>query len=65
MVECARGIIGATIISDGKNKPYRVHFTDASFTNLQGLKKMCVGQYLSDVVVSLASLDPVLGSVDR
>jgi NADH-quinone oxidoreductase subunit D len=65
MVECARGIVACTVISTGKNKPYRTHFTDASFTNLQALKKMCIGEYLSDIVVSLASLDPVLGSVDR
>jgi NADH-quinone oxidoreductase subunit D len=65
MVEDSRGIICVTVISNGKNKPYRVHFSDPSFTNLQSLETMCKGNYLADIVVALGSLDPVCGSVDR
>ena len=64
-VEHPRGEQGVHVVSDGGTKPYRVHFRDPSFNNLQAMSLMCEGGQLADVVVAVASLDPVLGGVDR
>jgi NADH-quinone oxidoreductase subunit D len=64
-VEHPRGVIGVHLVSDGGTRPYRAHFRDPSFTNLQALAVMCEGGQVADVVVAVASLDPVLGGVDR
>ena len=64
-VEHAKGIIGVHLVSDGATRPYRAHFRDPSFTNLQALAAMCEGGQIADVVISVASIDPVLGGVDR
>jgi len=64
-VESPRGELGAHVVSDGGTKPFRAHFRDPSFTNLQAMPVMCEGSMVSDVVVAVASLDPVMGGVDR
>jgi NADH-quinone oxidoreductase subunit D len=64
-IEHPRGVLGVHLVSDGGTRPYRAHFRDPSFTNLQALAVMCEGGQVADVVVSVASLDPVLGGVDR
>ncbi|MGN8247279.1 NADH-quinone oxidoreductase subunit D [Cellulomonas soli] len=64
-VEHPRGELGVHLVSDGGTKPYRAHFRDPSFNNLQAVSMMCEGGQVADVVVSVASLDPVLGGVDR
>ena len=64
-VESPRGELGAQVISDGGTKPYRVHFGDPSFNNLQSTSAMCEGSLIADVVAAVASIDPVMGGVDR
>ncbi len=64
-VEAPRGELGALVTSAGGTKPYRVHFREPSFNNLQATAAMCVGGNLADVVASVASIDPVMGGVDR
>jgi NADH-quinone oxidoreductase subunit D len=64
-VESPRGELGAHVISDGGTKPYRVHFRDPSFNNLQATSAMCEGSLIADVVAAVASIDPVMGGVDR
>jgi NADH-quinone oxidoreductase subunit D len=64
-VEAPRGEIGCHLVSDGGTKPYRAHFRDPSFVNLQGTSVMSEGGMLSDVIVAIASIDPVMGGVDR
>jgi len=64
-VEAPRGELGVHLVSDGGTRPYRAHFRDPSFNNLQAVSLMCEGGLLADVVVSVAGLDPVLGGVDR
>jgi NADH-quinone oxidoreductase subunit D len=64
-VESPRGELGVHVVSDGGTRPYRVHFRDPSFTNLQAIPAMCEGGQLGDVIVAVASLDPLLGGVDR
>ncbi|MFT4189737.1 MAG: NADH-quinone oxidoreductase subunit D [Aeromicrobium sp.] len=64
-VESPRGEIGCHAVSDGGTRPYRVHFRDPSFVNLQGTSIMSEGGMISDVIVAVASIDPVMGGVDR
>ncbi|NBO08203.1 MAG: NADH-quinone oxidoreductase subunit D [Actinobacteria bacterium] len=64
-VESPRGELGAQLISDGGTKPYRVHFRDPSFNNLQATAAMCEGSQIADVIAAVASIDPVMGGVDR
>lgn len=64
-VESPRGELATYIVSDGGPKPYRVHFRTPSFVNLQALPHMAKGQLMADLVALIASLDPVLGEVDR
>ena len=64
-VESPRGELGMHVVSDGGTRPYRVHVRDPSFTNLQATAAMCEGGMLSDAIASVASIDPVMGGVDR
>jgi NADH-quinone oxidoreductase subunit D len=64
-VESPRGELGVHIVSDGGTRPYRVHFRDPSFTNLQATAAMCEGGMIADVIAAVASIDPVMGGVDR
>jgi NADH-quinone oxidoreductase subunit D len=64
-VESARGELGAHVVSDGGTRPYRVHFRDPSFTNLQSIAALCEGGQVADVIPAIASIDPVMGGVDR
>ena len=64
-VEHPKGILGTHLVSAGGTRPFRAHFRDPSFSNLQSLSMATEGGQLADVVVSLASFDPVAGGVDR
>jgi len=64
-VEAPRGELGVHVVSDGGTRPYRVHFRDPSFTNLQATPAMCEGGMVADVIAAVASIDPVMGGVDR
>ena len=64
-VESARGELGVHLVSDGGTRPYRAHFRDPSFNNLQAMAAMCEGGQVADVIVAVASIDPVMGGVDR
>ena len=63
--ESARGEKGYYVVSDGSNRPVRAHVRAPSFYNLQALPTMVEGRTLADVVVAIASLDIILGDVDR
>ncbi len=64
-VESARGEIGHYLVSDGSNRPYRLRVRSPSFPHVHVLQKVLPGYMLSDVVVAIASVDPILGDVDR
>ena len=64
-IESPRGELGVHIVSDGGTRPYRVHFRDPSFNNLQSTAAMSNGSMISDVIAAVASIDPVMGGVDR
>jgi NADH-quinone oxidoreductase subunit D len=64
-IEAPKGELGFYIVSDGGNTAYRLHIRSPSFVNLQALESTCVGATIADVVAIIASLDPVMGEVDR
>jgi len=64
-VESPRGEKGYYLVSDGSNRPARVRVRSASFNNLQALPVMVFRNQVADVVVAIASIDIVLGDVDR
>jgi NADH-quinone oxidoreductase subunit D len=65
LIESPRGELGCHVVSDGGTRPYRAHFRDPSFVNLQCKSVMSEGGQVADVIVAIASLDPVMGGVDR
>ena len=64
-VESPRGELGYHVVSDGSNRPFRVHVRDPSFVNLQSAPALTEGGLIADVIASVASIDPVMGGVDR
>ena len=64
-VESPGGVVAAQVFPGGGTRPYRVHFRDPSFTNLQATSVMSEGGQVADVIVAIASIDPVMGGVDR
>ena len=64
-VESPRGELGFHVVSDGGHRPYRVKIRDPSFVNLQSLPAMVEGSLIADAIAANASLDPVMGGVDR
>ncbi|MGH3871913.1 MAG: NADH-quinone oxidoreductase subunit D [Pseudonocardiaceae bacterium] len=64
-VESPRGELGYHLVSDGGTRPLRVHVRDPSFTNLQSMSAMSEGGLVADVIAAVASIDPVMGGVDR
>ena len=64
-IEAPKGELGVYLVTDGSNRPYRVHFRAPSFVNLEALPKMVEGRLVADVVAVIGSLDIVLGEIDR
>jgi NADH-quinone oxidoreductase subunit D len=64
-VENPKGELGYYFVSDGTAKPVRWRIRPPSFINLSSLPKMCEGALLSDVIAINASVDIVMGEVDR
>jgi NADH-quinone oxidoreductase subunit D len=64
-IESPRGELGYHMVSDGGTRPLRVHVREPSFINLQSMPAMCEGGMVADVIASVASIDPVMGGVDR
>jgi len=64
-IESPRGELGASVVSDGGTRPYRVHFREPSFNNLQATAAMSEGGMVADIIGAVASIDPVMGGVDR
>lgn len=64
-VESPRGELGVYVEGDGGPKPYRIHWRTPSFDNLSVLPKIVKGHLVADLVAILASVDIVLGDIDR
>lgn len=64
-VESPRGEVGVHLISDGTDKPYRMHYRAPSLFALQVVEQLLPGVLIADAVVILGSIDIVLGEIDR
>jgi NADH-quinone oxidoreductase subunit D len=63
--ESPRGELGFYVVSDGSGRPVRIHERAPSFANLQALPLMARGGLVADLVAIIASVDPIMGEVDR
>jgi len=64
-IENPKGELGNYLVSDGTAKPVRWRIRPPSFINLSSLSKMAEGHLLSDLIAINASVDIVMGEVDR
>jgi NADH-quinone oxidoreductase subunit D len=64
-IEAPKGELGFYLISDGSPNPYRYRVRPPSLINLTCLEDMCLGQNVADIVVTLGSMDIVMGEADR
>ncbi|WP_419941637.1 NADH dehydrogenase (quinone) subunit D [Candidatus Palauibacter sp.] len=64
-IESSKGELGFGIVSDGGTKPVRCRFRGPSFINIAALPELVKGELVADVVAINASLDVVLGEIDR
>jgi NADH-quinone oxidoreductase subunit D len=64
-VEGPRGEFSVHVVSDGSDTPYRVHYRDPSFVNMQLLQEIIPGHYLPDIMPIMGLIDPVSGGWDK
>jgi NADH-quinone oxidoreductase subunit D len=64
-VESPRGELGYHVTSNGTNQPYRVKVRDPSFIHIGAIGDMTRDLLIADVIAAVASIDPVMGGVDR
>jgi len=64
-VESPRGEYAVHVVSDGSDTPYRVHYRDPSFCNMQLLQEIVPGHYLPDIMPIMGLVDPVSGGWDK
>ena len=64
-VENPKGELGFYCVSNGSNRPYRMHCRPPSFINLQALPRLAKGHLISDLVALIGTIDIVLGECDR
>lgn len=64
-LETARGILGVSMVADGKDKPHRMHFRTPNFNNLWSITEMANGGRVADLVAILSSIDVVVPDIDR
>lgn len=64
-VEGANGELGFYVVSDGKDRPYRVHVRPPCFFAMAGLHKMLEGYMVADIVATFGSINMIAGELDR
>ncbi|HEX7814171.1 NADH-quinone oxidoreductase subunit D [Dyella sp.] len=64
-VEAPKGEFGCYLVSDGANKPFRVHLRAPGFAHLSSIDPIVKGHMLADVVAMIGTYDLVFGEVDR
>lgn len=64
-VEASKGELGMYVVSDGGTKPVRWRVRPPSFVNLAALPKLLEGHLIADLITINASIDIVLGEIDR
>jgi len=64
-VEAPKGEFGCYLVSDGANKPFRVHLRAPGFAHLSAMHEMAKGHMLADIPALIATQDIVFGEIDR
>jgi NADH-quinone oxidoreductase subunit D len=64
-IESPRGLYSVYAMSDGGPNPYRFRMRDPSFISLQVMPKLMPGHLIADTMAIMASLDPIMGAVDK
>jgi NADH-quinone oxidoreductase subunit D len=64
-VESPRGLFGTYVISDGTDQPFRMKIHDPSFVHLQLVGMLMKNNLIADTMAVMASLDPVMGGIDK
>jgi NADH-quinone oxidoreductase subunit D len=64
-VESPRGQYANYVISDGTDQPFRLRIHDPSFVHLSSVGRLVPGNLVADTMAIMASLDPVMGGVDK
>jgi NADH-quinone oxidoreductase subunit D len=64
-IEGPRGQYATYVISDGTDQPFRMRIHDPSFVNLQAVGLLMPGHLVADTMAVMASLDPIMGGVDK
>ncbi|WP_376695077.1 NADH-quinone oxidoreductase subunit D [Wenzhouxiangella sp. EGI_FJ10305] len=64
-VEAPKGEFGCYLVSDGANKPFRVHLRAPGYAHLSSMHEMAKGHMLADIAALIATQDIVFGEIDR
>jgi len=64
-VEGGSGEVGFYIISDGTDKPYRLHLRAPCFHIVAALEEMIKGHYIADIIPTFGSTNMIGGEMDR
>ena len=64
-VEGANGELGFYVVSDGKDRPYRVRVRPPCFFGMAGLHTMLKGYMVADIVATFGSINMIAGELDR
>jgi NADH-quinone oxidoreductase subunit D len=64
-IESSKGEVGFYLVSDGGSKPVRCRYRTPSFMNISTLPILVEGELVADIIAVNASLDIVLGEIDR
>jgi NADH-quinone oxidoreductase subunit D len=64
-VEAPRGQSATYAVSDGTDQPFRMRIHDPSFIHLQAVGPLTTGNLIADTMAVMASLDPIMGGVDK
>ena len=64
-VEGPRGQYAVYTVSDGTDQPFRFRIHDPSFIHLQSVGVLMPGNLVADAMAVMASLDPIMGGVDK
>jgi NADH:ubiquinone oxidoreductase subunit D len=64
-VEGANGELGFYVVSDGRDRPYRVRVRPPCFTNMAAIHTMLEGDMVADLVATFGSINMIAGELDR
>jgi NADH-quinone oxidoreductase subunit D len=64
-VEGGNGELGYYIVSDGTDRPYRLHLRGPCFHIVAALEQLIQGRYVADVIPTFGSMNMIGGELDR